>query len=367
MNEEKRSAVALSYLTGVGAVRARRLLAYAGGFSEALRLSDAAYRELRIPQGAVSEIRSGKALRRADEELSFIERHRIRLIDCLDEEYPSRFGELPDAPLVVYYRGAANLSAARTIGVVGTRSPSVHGAAFCAQLVEELRSMDVTVVSGLAYGIDIQAHRACLQFGVSTVGVLAHGLNQIYPATHRAEAQRMVEEGGLLTEFPSGIRSRKEFFPMRNRLIAGLSDAVIVIESAARGGSMITANLAVGYERPVFAVPGRPGDPKSAGCNLLLKNHRASLIESAADLSYVLGWDQGRPGRDRTLQSSLAFEDLDGTQRRIVDVLRGGGDFDLDRLLHVSELPNGQLAATLLELEIRGIVNALPGKRFALA
>ncbi len=365
-NEENRSAVALSYLTGVGPIRARKLLAHAGSFEEAIRLKKEDLKELGIPQTAITQIEEGSVLRAADEELRFLESHNVRMMDCLDEQYPKRLQDCGDGPTVIYYRGKATVNPARTVGIVGTRKVTSQGISFCEELVDQLRDYNVTVMSGLAYGVDITAHNACLRAKVPTIGVLAHGLGEIYPSAHRNTAKSMQANGGLLTEYPSGLRSRKEFFPQRNRIIAGMSDALIVIESGKRGGSMITANLAIGYHKPVFAMPGRLKDPMSEGCNELIKTHRGHLLQSVEDIGYILGWkpkDRGQP----TGRTNLLFQTLAPNEQRLVDFLQTVDDVDVDTLSVQLEMPNGSLAATLLELEFKGVLRSLPGKRYTLA
>lgn len=365
MTEELRCAVALSYLTGVGPIRARRLLARTGSYREAVAADDALLRALKIPRAAIAQLRDGSALRHADDELAFVERHGVRVVDCLAEDYPRRLADRVDAPLVLFYRGGASLDPPRTVGIVGTRTPTAAGRLFCEQLVGELGEYGVTVISGLAYGIDVTAQRACVRAARPTIAVVAHGLAEIYPAAHRDVARDMLAHGGLLTEYPSGLRSRREFFPQRNRIIAAMSDALVVVESAARGGSMITANLAAGYGTPVFAVPGRPRDPQSVGCNLLVKSHRAGLLDSAADLGYALGWTAGDDGAP-TARANLLFQTFAPAERDVVDKLQRGEDLDLDELLVGLGVSSGELAGTLLELEFKGVVKSLPGKRYAL-
>jgi len=365
-SEEKRSAVALSYLKGVGPIRARKLLAHAGSFAEAIRLCSTDLNEIGIPQVAITQIEEGSALRSADEELRFIESHGVNMLDCLDEGYPKRLLDCADGPIVIYYRGEAPLNPPRTVGIVGTRKVTSHGISFCEELVEQLRDYNVTVMSGLAYGVDITAHNACLRADVPTVGVLAHGLGEIYPTAHRSTAKAMQVDGGLLTEYPSGLRSRKEFFPQRNRIIAGMSDALVVIESGKRGGSMITANLAIGYHKPVFAMPGRLKDPMSEGCNELIKTHRGHLLQSVEDIGYILGWkpkDQGQP----TGRTNLLFQSLNDEEQILVNYLQTVDDVDVDTLSRELKTQSGSLAATLLELEFKGVLRSLPGKRYTLA
>jgi len=365
-SEENRSAVALSYLSGVGPIRARKLLAHAGGFAEVIKLEKAELIELGIPAKAIAQIEEGSALRAADEELKFLESHGVRMMDCLDEAYPKRLLDCGDGPVVVYYRGEATINPSRTVGIVGTRKITSQGISFCEELVDQLRDYNVTIVSGLAYGVDITAHNASLRADIPTIGVLAHGLGEIYPSAHRATAKAMQSNGGLLTEYPSGLRSRKEFFPQRNRIIAGMSDALVVIESGKRGGSMITANLAIGYHKPVFAMPGRLKDPMSEGCNELIKTHKGHLLQSVEDIGYILGWkpkDRGQP----TGRTNLLFQSLNEQEQRVVDFIQSVDDVDVDTLSLRLEMHSGTLAATLLELEFKGILRSLPGKRYALA
>ena len=365
MTEETRYAIALSYLSGVGPIRARRLLARAGGFAAAFMLPPDVYDELKIGSVAREQIASGRALELADKELSYVTRHNICVLDCLHEDYPKRLASLPDSPVVLYHRGEQSPDVPRTLAIVGTRKPTSYGRAFCDEFIAQLVDYNVTVVSGLAYGIDVAAHEACLRHGVDTVGVLAHGLAELYPAAHRQVAQQMLKGTGLLTEYPSGLRSRREYFPQRNRIIAAMSDAVVVVESAERGGSMITANLALGYDKPIFALPGRVRDKMSAGPNMLIKSNRASLLQSAADLGYLLGWEANDSG-EPTRQARLLFENFEPKERRVIDALQDHDDLDIDSLLSQLDLSHGELANLILELEFKGAVKSLPGKRYTL-
>ena len=370
MHTETTYAIALSYLSGVGPVRARKLLALAGSYEACFGLSDAEYRQLKLPATTRQQLKERGVLTAAEREMRFVEQHGIRVVDCLHEDYPQRLAELPDAPLVLYQRGNASLAPRRAVAIVGTRKITAQGRATCERLVEELSAYGVTVLSGLAYGVDIVAHRASLRHGAPTVGVLAHGLGEIYPAAHRATAAEMLHEGALVTEYPSGMRSRREFFPQRNRVIAGMSDAVIVIESGATGGSMITAKLAGDYYRALFAVPGRVTDPMSRGCNELIKTQRANLIESARDVAFHLGW--GGRGADSQeagfgVAAELPLQSFSPIEKSVVDLLKLEVELDIDTISHRSSLDSGQLAGALLELEFRGVVRALPGKRYTLS
>ncbi len=365
MTEETRCAIALSYLTGVGPIRAKRMLAHAGSYADVFELDAGKLSELGIGEVAIEQLANGEVLAKADEELTFIERNDIRVLDCLHPAYPKRLNELPDSPLVLYVRGELQTDPRRTVAIVGTRKPTSYGRQFCDELVDQLKEYRVAVVSGLAYGVDIAAHEACLRYGLPTIGVLAHGLGEIYPTAHKAVAMKMLEQGALMTEYPSGLRSRREFFPQRNRIIAALSDAVVVIESATRGGSMITANLAVGYNKPVFALPGRVRDPMSAGTNELIKTHRANLIQSAEDIGYILGWTRNDAGAP-TPRANLLFQHFEPEEQRVIDTLQEAEELDIDSLYHRLEVESGALAALLLELEFKGAIKSLPGKRYAL-
>jgi DNA processing protein len=291
-------------------------------------------------------------------ELYFIEQHQIQTFFYLEKDYPSRLKHYPDAPLLLYFKGNASLNHLRTVGVIGTREPSFYGKALCEELVEALAPYQAQIISGLAFGVDITAHRAALQSGQETIGVLGNGLQQIYPFHHREIAMRMIDQGGLLTELPSFKGPDREHFPMRNRIVAALSDAVIVVETATKGGSMITARLANDYNKDVFAFPGRVGDPKSEGCNLLIKSHRAHLIEQVEDLVYTLRWEPQTP------QQTELFVELDEAEKQVVQLVRAKPEISVDELAYEMAHPISQLAPLLLSLEFKGMVRALPGNRY---
>lgn len=348
----------------VGAITARNLISYCGG---PRAVFEARKRELlRVPgvgeQTATSIIRQ-QALLEAEAEIEFLEQYDVQPLFYLDPEYPRRLRHYPDSPVMLYYRGNAGLDAARIVAVVGTRRPTVQGRAFCEKLIEELKPYGPLIISGLAYGIDITAHRRCLETELPTVGVLGHGLRRIYPAQHFKIAQEMCQCGGLLTEYLSRTEPEREHFPMRNRIIAGLCDALVVVETARRGGSMISAELANSYHKDVFAVPGRVQDRQSEGCNLLIKSHKAALLESAEDLAYVMGWEKA--GRQKAIQTSL-FHELSEAEKLVVDLLRETEFAGIDQLTLGAGKSNSEMAALLLNLEFKGLVKSLPGKRYAL-
>ena len=310
-------------------------------------------------------------LKRAEEELAFAQAGHIQCIGYNDEAYPARLRECPDAPLLLYYRGTASLNAQHIISIVGTRQITPYGKDLCREFAKELKQLcpDALVVSGLAYGVDIHSHRATLEQGMETVGVLAHGLDQIYPRMHRDTAVQMVQHGGLLTEFPSRSNADKKNFVQRNRIVAGIADATIVVESAKKGGSLITAEIAESYGRDVFAFPGRVGDTYSEGCNLLIKSNRAGLITSAEDFVKAMGWETEcnlRKQVSEGLQQEL-FPDLTDEEQRIVKALSGTESKQINILSVETALPISKLTSLLFGLEMKGVVRLLSGGCYRLA
>lgn len=317
--------------------------------------------------GRVAAIGSdwSEALRRAEAELDFCGRYGIRVLCFSADGYPVRLRDCADAPLALYYRGTADLDARRVLAVVGTRRITDYGKDLCARFVADLGAMfpDCLVISGLAYGVDIHAHRAALAAGLPTVAVLAHGLDTIYPASHRSTAEAMSRQGGLLTEYVSQTRPDKGNFVRRNRIVAGLADATVVVESADKGGALITARLAQDYNRDVFAFPGRVGDACSAGCNALIRQNAAALVTSAADVADVLGWRAEE--KPAAVQREL-FPELSADEARICDLLRGTDGWPVNQLAVRADIPVQQVCALLFELELKGVVRPLAGGRFRL-
>ncbi|MCB0544040.1 MAG: DNA-protecting protein DprA [Lewinellaceae bacterium] len=356
--------IALTLVPQVGAITAKTLVSYCGS-AEAVLL--ASRKELlKIPGiGPVTadSIRSAEVLRAAEREIAFLEQHGIDAIFYTDERYPARLRQCYDCPPLLYFKGSDTglLSAQRIIAVVGTRQPSEYGKAICEEIVEGLQAFGALVVSGLAFGIDITAHRKATALGMPNIGVLGHGLANIYPSQHRSIALKMIEQGGLLTEYPHDTQPDREHFPMRNRIIAGLCDALLVVETAATGGSMISAGLADQYGRETFAVPGRVRDAKSTGCNLLVKNNRARLVESASDIATVMRWEE--TGRQTGIQPQL-FPDLSPAESQLIAIIRAQPEIPIDQLTLASRLSPGELASLILELEFKGVIRTLPGKRY---
>lgn len=348
----------------MGAVTARNLISYCGGVKAVFEAKKRAL--MRVPgvgEQTASSIVQQNVLREAEQELAFIEQHNIQHFFYLDEDYPERLKYYNDAPTMLYYKGTTDLNFQRIVAIVGTRKPSVHGISTCEELVSGLQQYNVAIISGLAYGIDVNAHRKSLELSIPTIGVMGNGLGRIYPAQHRQVAERMLQKGGLLTEYTHNLGPDREHFPARNRIIAGLCDALIVVETARKGGSMISAYKAIEYNKEVFAVPGRVKDNFASGCNYLIRTNRASLIESASNLAETLNWDvqEGKANRQQQL-----FVALSPKEKSIVEVLKQKENMGLDQLSYLSKIPSSQLASVLLDLEFRGVLKSLPGKRYVL-
>lgn len=305
------------------------------------------------------------AMRRAEKELEFDESHRIKPLVFNDDDYPQRLRECEDAPLVVYYRGTADLNKQHIISVVGTRHCTVYGQEIISKFISQLKELcpDVLVVSGLAYGVDIQAHRNALKNGFETVGVLAHGLDYLYPTAHRDTATEMLKQGGLLTEFMTSTNADKINFVRRNRIIAGTADATIVVESAAHGGGLITADIANSYGREVFAFPGNIGMPYSEGCNNLIRDNKAALITSAEDFVKTMGWEQDaklKKAREKGIERQM-FPELTDDETRIVNTLQHTNDLQANIISVKCGLPISTVVSTLFNLELKGIVRLYAG------
>lgn len=304
-------------------------------------------------------------LRRAEAELAFCHQNHIQPLTMADDDYPQRLCQCDDAPLVLYYKGTATLNPQRVVCIVGTRRSTIYGHDLVRRFAQELRQHcpQALIVSGLAYGIDICAHRYALENGLPTVGVLAHGLDDLYPPRHRQTADEMVKNGGLLTEYPSGTRVDKLNFVRRNRIVAGMADACILVESAAKGGGLITCRIARDYNRDVFAFPGAVGAPYSEGCNQLIRDNGAALITSAADLVDAMGWQtdaQLQQTRQQGIERQM-FPQLTDEEQQVVDTLSRNNDLQINLLAAQSNIPIGRLTALLFSLEMKGVIKSLAG------
>lgn len=364
------SAIALTKLKGLSLLNARTLLDAVGSAHEVIAhrkdivgiIPDASQRLVT----AFAE--ADAALKEAESEMQFIEQKNLKVFTLTDEDYPQRLRECEDAPLVLYYCGNANLNAMRIISIVGTRKCSEYGREVCNNFIADLKRYysDALIVSGLAYGIDICAHRAALENSMSTVGVLAHGLDNIYPSMHRQTAADMVhQQGGLLTEYTTHTTPERGNFVRRNRIVAGLCDACIVVESAERGGSLITAELAMEYNRDVFAFPGRVYDEASRGCNNLIRRQQATLLTCAADLLDAMGWENPlkKTSKPEAVQQEL-FPDLTDEERALVNTLKDVDDKHINQIAIDANIPYSRASMILFDLEMKGVVRALGGARY---
>lgn len=366
------SSIALTKLKGLSLLNARTLMDAMGSASEVFAhrkdivslIPDASER-LVAAFAAVDD-----ALKLAEEEMKSVEQKKLRVLTLNDEDYPQRLRECEDAPLVLYCCGNANLNGRRIVSIVGTRKCSEYGREVCNNFIADLKRYypDTLIVSGLAYGIDVCAHRAALDNGMSTVGVLAHGLDTIYPSMHRQVAADMVhQQGGLLTEYPLHTQIEKGNFVRRNRIVAGLCDACIVVESSERGGSLITAELAMEYNRDVFAFPGRVYDEYSRGCNHLIRRQQATLLTCAADFLDAMGWENplAQTSKKKVVQQEL-FPDLTDEERMLVNTLKDVDDKHINQIAIDANIPYSRASMILFDLEMKGVVKALGGARYRL-
>lgn len=356
--------LALSRVHKIGPVLTRLLMDH---FGSAEAVFEARAKELRAIPGVadktISELQQSLPQIEAEKIIQFAERHGIWIHHYLDDNYPARCKSQHSAPAILYSTGNLDLNHQRTVAVVGTRKPSARGIRQTERLLSTLRDFQPMIISGLAYGIDICAHREALKLGLPTVGVLGSGLDNIYPAAHRTAAKQMLEHGGLLSTYPHWMGPERDHFPARNRIVAMLSDIVVVVESAERGGSIITANMTREMHKPIGAFPGRYDDKSSAGCNRLIKEDGAHLIESGGDIARILKWHRSELHNH---QGTL-FKALDEKEQAVVTQLSRQPDTSVDELSRELQWPSAQLAGKLLEMELKGLVKVVPGHRYRLA
>lgn len=360
--------IGISLIAGLGPVNTRKLVAQVGGV-EALFL-EKKHKLLKISgvgEMLANNIVNQQVLARADAEIEFINKNSIRPYFLMDDDFPYRLKQCPDAPIMLYAKGDVDLNRKKILAVVGTRKASPYGIGNCTKLIEGIAQYrnDLVVVSGLAYGIDVCAHKAALANNIQTVAVLGHGLEMLYPSMHKQVADHIELQGALLSDFTSASKLDPSNFLKRNRIIAGLADAVIVVESAAKGGSLVTADIANSYNRDVFTFPGRINDNYSKGCHYLIKTNRASMIENSQDLEFMMGWDI-KPGGSKAVQQKL-FSELNHEEQEIVSLLREYNELPIDMLSMRMKLPGNKISSLLLTLEFSGYVKTLPGKMYALA
>ncbi|MBL7742893.1 MAG: DNA-protecting protein DprA [Chitinophagaceae bacterium] len=359
--------IALTLVPNIGSVQAKILLQQ----YEPSEVFKAKRTDLEKMEGIgsirASNIKDFDDFNTVEEEIAFIEKYRINPLFITDAAYPKRLLNCYDSPTLLYYKGEADLNASKIIAVIGTRSHTDYGKQVTEKLIADLAELHVTVVSGLAYGIDAIAHKASLKNKLPTIGVLAHGLDQVYPAQHAGLAKDMIKEnGGLLTEFRSKTKPDKHNFPTRNRIVAGMSDATIVIETGIKGGSMITAELANGYNKDVFAFPGKVTDSKSGGCNYLIKNNKAVLLTDAQELIEMMNWEE-TTRKEKTKKQKELFIELTTDEKVITGILNERETVHIDEINLKSGLSSSAVAAAILSLELQNVVVSLPGKRYHLS
>jgi len=356
--------IAITFLKNIGATLGKVMVSHLGSAEAVFNSSPA--KLLTIPgvgEKTIRELNFTEALQKAEAELKFVEKNNIDVLFYTDPRYPKRLKNCFDAPALLYSKGVADLNARKIVSIVGTRNATDYGRELCEQLVAELQQYDVLIVSGLAHGIDVIAHKECLKQNISTVGVLGTGLYKMYPAANKYTAEKMLERGGLLTEYPSGVPAGPANFPARNRIVAGMADATVVIEASIKGGALITAEIANSYNRDVFAFPGRLNDTYSEGCNFLIRNNKASLLSCMADLAYAMGWE--RPDDAKPVEQFLLPLDLSDDERTIFYILQqNNAPIAIDDLTIKTNMPMSQLAMNLLNIEMQGFIRSLPGKMY---
>ncbi|UKN00836.1 DNA-processing protein DprA [Paracrocinitomix mangrovi] len=362
--DERIYQIALSILNGLGPTTAKTLLEAIGSLEGIFKEKESNFRHIHgLRSDLVQDLRREECLIRAEQELEFIEKHNIQLYFYKDPNYPKNLKQCTDAPIVLFTMGHVYFNQ-RNISIVGTRKSSSYGKKMVDQLVKDFVPYEVQVISGLAHGIDKAAHEAAIRNNLPTIGVLGHGLDTMYPAAHRALAKQMMENGGIVTEFISGTIGEPTNFPKRNRIVAGLSEATIVVESSESGGSMITANLANDYNREVFAFPGNADKEFSSGCNNLIKRDKAHLITDVDDVIQVMNWEEKE--KSEVIDINI-LEDLDPEESKLVNVFKSKGELNVDALAFETKLDSSNISVLLFNLELKGLVTSLPGKRYKLA
>ena len=365
MDQNRLSLLALHFIPGIGDYLIRQLISYCGSPEKVFNLPKGKLQKVPGVGSVTAEaITRGKPFALAEEELKRAEKENVELLFFIDKKYPTRLRQVNDAPTMLYAKGNIDLENPKTVAIVGTRQSTAYGKECVENLVRDLVSHQALIVSGLAYGIDIHAHKQAIKNHLPTVGVMGSGMDVIYPSSHRDIALKMMEQGGLLTEHPFGTQPDAHNFPARNRIVAALSDAVIIVEAAEKGGALITADIANSYNKDVFAMPGNIKQSHSAGCNNLIKSNRAHLLTSIRDLEYIMNWDAGsKPARKEVVS-------LDGfapdEQLIIQTLIDNNKQLMIDEISWKTNLPISRLASLLLNLEFKGVLSSLPGKIYKL-
>ncbi|MFM9837729.1 MAG: DNA-processing protein DprA [Cyclobacteriaceae bacterium] len=368
MDQERLSFLALHNTSGIGDYLLKQLVSYCGSAEQVFKTPKG--KLLKIPgvgEVTAESIRTGKTFERAEKEIAKAEKSNTEILFYTDKKYPNRLKQIEDAPTLLYFQGNAHLNHSKTVAIVGTRKATSYGKEIVEQIVKELAPHQPLIISGLAYGIDIQAHKQALKNDLPTLGVMGSGMDVIYPSAHKDTANKMIEQGGLLTENSFGTKPDAHNFPARNRIIAGLCDALIVVEAAEKGGALITAEIANTYNKDVFAVPGSIGETYSEGCNKLIRTNKANLYSSIKDLEYIMNWSVENPETKKIKPTSIDLSQFEPDELTVIKVLQEkNAPVMIDELTIKTSLSPSILASLLLTLEFKNVVKSLPGKMFAL-
>ena len=363
-NELLKKQLALTLIPGIGSVLAKTLLKHCGSAEQVFNEKKSRLEKI-TGIGSVlasSIVKSKEAMILADKEVAFMQRQGIRTLFYTDDSFPPRLRHCNDGPVMLFVKGTSALHAPRVVSIVGTRSATDYGKKLCRQLVEAMQGKGMLIASGLAYGIDICAHKAALQHDIENVAVLGSSIDRIYPDLHASVAEKIMDNGALVSEYVSNTGPEKENFPKRNRIIAGLADAVIVVEAARKGGALITAEIANAYQRDVFAFPGDVDNKYSQGCNMLIKTNKAQLAESYNDIEYIMGWME-KAVKKKTIQFPL-FTEMDADEKSVYTIICNHPSCSIDTLcMHVS-MPSSKVSLILFQLEMKNLIKALPGNMY---
>lgn len=367
MDQNRLALLALHFIPGVGDYLVRQLVSYCGSAESVFKTPKG--KLLKIPgvgERTAESIKTGKPFSNAEKEIKKAEHEKVQFIFFTDTNFPSRLKQINDSPSLLYVKGNVDFENPKTIGIVGTRQATDYGRACVEELVKNIAAHNPLIVSGLAYGIDIHAHKQAVKNNLPTIGVMGSGMDVIYPSAHKDVAKKMMDNGGLVTEHPFGTQPDAHNFPARNRIVAGLSDAVIIVEAAEKGGALITADIANSYNKDVFAFPGNIAQSHSKGCNNLIKANKAHLITSARDLEYIMNWDAATQPKKKQ-DPVIALDQYEPNEQSVLKILmENGKQMMIDDLSWRSNIPVSQLASVLLGLEFKGVINSLPGKLYKL-
>ena len=367
MDQERLALLALHFVPGIGDFLAKQLISYCGSATAAFKTTKG--KLMKIPgigEASAAALKNHQPYKKAEEELKRAEKENVKILFYLDQQFPQRLKQFDDCPSMLYLKGHVDINTKKTVAIVGTRQATMYGKEVVETLVDGLIPYQPLIISGLAYGIDIHAHKQALKNDMPTLGVMASGIDIIYPAAHRETAHKMLANGGLITENPFGTKPDAHNFPARNRIIAALADALVVVEAAERGGALITAELANSYNKDVFAVPGAIGQRYSEGCNKLIKINKAHLVTGVKDIVYIMNWDIDKP-QSSTPAGQLDLALYDADEQCVLELLKEkNGPMAIDELSRKSSLSPGILASLLLNLEFKDAVRSLPGKLYKL-